>query len=147
MKDDTRKHTHRRTAPEEGFSATSLPVGVPQTCLPCATGVKHSKNEIWGLCYSSSGADPSPDRAVTTTEQRGAPQAQYPGQALVTTPANPPYQGGNGQHTLRKEVANIHTENSPLTKQRAHTHTHTHVKSSPLRLSEGLEWGGRTANI
>lgn len=44
---------------------SSLPVGVPQTCT---TDEKHSKNKIWGLYYSSSGADPAPDRAVTTTE-------------------------------------------------------------------------------
>lgn len=49
---------------------SSLPVGVPQTCT---TDEKHSKNKIWGLYYSSSGADPASDRAVTTTERRGAP--------------------------------------------------------------------------
>ena len=69
-----------------------------------------------GIKTNNCGVDPAPDRALTTTEQTGGP-AQYPGQALVTTPAKPPYQGDHSQHTLRKEVANVHTKNSPLTKQ------------------------------
>ena len=51
---------------------------------------------------------------MTTTEQRGG-HAQLPVQALVT-PGTPLYQGDKSQHTLRKEVAGIHTKNSPHTK-------------------------------
>ena len=35
------------------------------------------------------------------------------------------YQGDNGQHTLRKEVADIYTKNSPRAKKHE---THTHYK-------------------
>lgn len=73
---------------------TSLPVGVPQTCLPCTTGEKHSRNKIWGLCYSSSGADPAPDRAVKITEQRGAPpRLSIQGRLWSPHQPNPPTKG------------------------------------------------------
>lgn len=52
---------------------------------------------------------------MTTTEQRGG-HAQLPVQALVTTQGTPLYQGDKSQHTLRKEVAGIHTKNSLHTK-------------------------------
>ena len=48
-------------------------------------------------------------------QSRGG-HAQLPVQALVTTRGTPLYQGDKSQHTLRKEVAGIHTKNSPHTK-------------------------------
>ena len=51
-----------------------------------------------GAIYSNSwGADPTPDRAVTSTEQRGR-AVQYPGQALVhKTPVKPLIKGITAQ--------------------------------------------------
>ena len=63
---------------------------------------------------------PTPDKSVTTTEQREG-FAQYPWQAMIpTTPVKPPipYQGDTSQHILRKEVTVIHTKNSPHIKKK-----------------------------
>ena len=58
---------------------------------------------------------PTHDRATITTRERGGP-AQHPLQALVTTmPITPAAKGGDGQHTLRRDPAGIHTQ-SPCTK-------------------------------
>ena len=54
------------------------------------------RNESGGLYSNNQGADPAPDRAVTTTEQRGP--IPYPVQAVVTTTPVTPHQGGTG-HT------------------------------------------------
>ena len=65
--------------------------------------------------------DPASNSSLIATEQRGGP-ASHPAQALDTTmPITPPIQGGNGQHTLKKDVAGIHTKNSPCTKDTGHT--------------------------
>ena len=46
-----------------------------------------------GIKTNNCGADPAPDRAVTTTEQREGPN-QYPGKAwITTTPIISPTQG------------------------------------------------------
>ena len=74
------------------------------------------RNGSGALYHNNEGTDPAPDRAVTTTAQRGGP-AQYPVQALVTTtPVTPPIKGNNIQHILRKEATGIHTKNSPSNK-------------------------------
>ena len=59
------------------------------------------RNGSGGFYSNNWGADPVPNRAVTTTEQRVI-SAQHPVQVLVTTPSTPPYQGDKGQHTMRK---------------------------------------------
>ena len=58
-------------------------------------------------------ADRTNDRAVTSMEQSIGP-SQHPVQALDTTPSVTSPIGGNSQHTLRKDVAGIHTKNTGL---------------------------------
>ena len=51
------------------------------------------RNRAEGLYSNNKGADPTPNRTVTTIEQRGD-SSQYLGQALVTTtPIKPPIKG------------------------------------------------------
>ena len=72
---------------------SSLPVGVPQTCRPCTTDEKHSKNKIWGLYYSSSGAGPAPDRVVKLQSKGEPPWLNIPGRLWSPHQPNPPIKG------------------------------------------------------
>ena len=85
-----------------GGSSPSRRVPIPPT-LYCSSQMQR-RDRSGGFCSNTQGVDLVPDRAVTTTEQRGGP-AQYPVQVLITTtPFTPPIKGvGNSQHTLRKE--------------------------------------------
>ena len=68
-----------------------------------------------GFHPSNGGAD----RARWAMEQRGGPTA-HPRQALDTPHHQPqPHQGDD--HTLKKDAAGIHTQNSPHTKNTRHT--------------------------
>lgn len=68
------------------------------------------------------------------THQRRDP-VQHPVQAVdTTTPQyqSQPQQGDNDQQTLRKDMAIIHTKNSPLTKNIGLTHStqgYSHIKT------------------
>ena len=80
------EHTPRWTSPEEQSLVSSLPVGVLQSYLPWPQIRITVKKRIWGLFSTNQGADPIPDRAVTTIEPRGS-SPQYPGEAWVTITA------------------------------------------------------------
>lgn len=58
----------------------------------------------------------APERAVTAKEQREGPTQQSVQGSDEHNTYHTPYQGYNGQHTLRKDVASICTKNSPQTK-------------------------------
>ena len=92
----------------------------------------HIKCETQGFYSNNWGADLAPDKAVTPTEKRGG-YAQYPGQALdTTTPITPPYQGDNGQHTLRKDMVGIQPLHQKYWTYTVYTGMLPH-KNSPLR--------------
>lgn len=90
------------------------------------------RNVSGGFYSDSWGADRTPDRTKTATEQRGGP-VQHPVKALVTiTLITTPYQGNNSLHTQRKDMAGIHTKNSSYKKKirgaqttQGHSHTKT----------------------
>ena len=113
-----------------GILSGSAPSG---SALVLPTAHCSSETDLGDVSSYTWGADPAPDRAVTTADQRGGP-IQRPVQVLVTTTAiTPPCQGDNGQHTLRKDVAGIHTKNSPHTKNMRLTEAtqrHSHIKKA-----------------
>ena len=85
-----------------------------------------------GFSSNNWGVDPAHDRAVTTTEQRECP-TQHKIQCRLCLPQHKShhYEGDNSQHTLRKDVADIHTKNSPHTKNIGLTQAtqgHSHIK-------------------
>ena len=91
-----------------------LLVEVLQFCLPHTTAkTGDSEMDLGASIPTIKKQTPTPDKSVTTTEQREG-FAQYPWQAMIpTTPVKPPipYQGDTSQHILRKEVTVIHTKN------------------------------------
>ena len=69
----------------EEFPGIIFLMGVLQSLLHLTTGQKHSsETDLGAPSPITRELDPAPDRAVTTTEQRGG-STQYPVQVLVTT--------------------------------------------------------------
>ena len=118
----------RWTSPEEQSLVASLPVGVLQSYLPWPQIRIPVKKRILGLFSTNQGADPTPDRAVTTTEPRGS-SPQYPGEAHVTItaikaqikgirvqacgPTSPP----RGKTTELEELGSWSLQNRPQTQK------------------------------
>ena len=59
---------------------------------------------LQGFYFNNWGADATPDKAVTAMEQRGGPTSTQRKLWNCTTTYSP-HQGDNGQHNLRKTVA------------------------------------------
>ena len=74
-----------------------------QECSCTAHFTPGFRNRSVGFCTNIWGTDPAPNRAMTSTEQRGG-SAQPPVQAPVTPPQK--------QHTLRKDMVGIYTKDS-----------------------------------
>ena len=75
-----------------------------------------------GGFYSNNwGADPDPDRAMTTTRAKRRPHPTSSAGSGNHNTKHIPYQGDKGQHNLRKVLASIHTTNSPHTENIALT--------------------------
>lgn len=87
-------HTSWETTPAEEHTAAPFPVEHASPTDPHATAC----NWVWGFYSNSWGPDPLPNRAVTSTKQRGGP-AQHPGQAVVTTTAATLPSRGQGAST------------------------------------------------
>ena len=62
------------------------PSGCPPILPALTTDQNHSEETDLGVFSTNQGADPIPDRAVTTIEPRGS-SPQYPGEAWVTITA------------------------------------------------------------
>lgn len=93
------------------ISSSSNPLGVLQSCVPNT----RAHEQFWGFLLQNWGANPAPNRAVTTTKQKKESYSiSSAGSNHKTNYA--PYQGDNGQQTLRKTTAGIHTKNSLHTK-------------------------------
>ena len=72
--------------PRGAILSVFSPRGVLQSYLPWPQIRITVKKRIWGLFSTNQGADPIPDRAVTTIEPRGS-SPQYLGEAWVTITA------------------------------------------------------------
>ena len=104
----------------------------PRGSAPVPPASHHSLEPDLGTSTTTTGEQTLPPcRAVTSTKQRGGP-TQHPLQALVTTATNtPPIKGTRA--TLRKEMASIHTKNSPHTRNfgfKQATQGHSHIKTA-----------------
>ena len=96
----TRQHTHWWTAPARKTQCSSPSRRAPiPPALHCSSEMQ-LRTASGGLYTNNQGADPAPDRAVTTTEP-GAGPVQYPGQALAVT-SHTSYQKGNDQYNWAK---------------------------------------------
>lgn len=94
----------------------------------------YSSQTLKGFHFSNWGTDPTPERMATVKEQRGSP-APHSEQALAPPVSTTPHQSDSCQHTLRKDVAAVHINSSPHSKDTGHT-VYTIMlphKSTPLR--------------
>ena len=122
------EHTPRWTIPEEQSLVASLPVGVLQSYLPWPQIRITAKKQIWGLFSTNQGADPTPDRPVTTIEPRGS-SPQYFGEAWVTittikaqikgisVQACGPTSSSRGKTTEQEELGSCSLQNRPQTQK------------------------------
>lgn len=81
--DDTTEHTSQWTAPEEEYSGAPLLARVLQSAY-LSQPVRNGSGVIY---FSNWGADSTPDRAVTTKEQKGG-LTQQPLKTLVIRTSN-----------------------------------------------------------
>ena len=121
---NTTELTSQWTAPTEEYSVAPLPEDVLQSFLPHTTNQK----QIWGCLLQQLGSRPCPQQGCDTEEtllnihcRLWSPQQSHP------------LSMGNSQHTLRKDVAVIHTKDSPYSKNIRLTEAtpgHSHIKTA-----------------
>ena len=99
-----------------------------------------SETDLGGVHSDQEGADPSPDRAVTTHRAMRRPQP-ISREGLDHNTNYIPYPGNKGQQTLRKDVVGIHSKNRLCTKSTRLTQAtqgHSHVETVSDSLTDFL---------